>query len=133
MAKIDKIENLPKIFMENNLFLLPISRKEYAIVKGKGYHVLEESSDTKPVTHTTLLPFPTYSLKAESEGVMLEYANSCGLLGKVTGIPNLIQTFRGRRTTPKFSFEVKGEIKMRQMDFPPSTDTITLVFEGCRL
>jgi hypothetical protein len=35
MAKIDKIENLPKIFMENNLFLLPISRKEYAIVKGK--------------------------------------------------------------------------------------------------
>ena len=113
MAKIDKIENLPKIFRENNLFLLPISRKEYAIVKGKGYQVLEAISDTKPVTHTTQLPFPEYSLKAESEGVMLEYANSCGLLGKVTGIPNLIQTFRGRRTTPKFSFDVnKSQINV---------------------
>jgi hypothetical protein len=44
---------------------------------------------------------------------MLEYANSCGLLGKVTGIPNLIQTFRGRRTTPKFSFDVnKSQINV---------------------
>lgn len=47
-------------------------------------------------------------MKAESEGVLLEYANSCGLLGRVTGIPDLIQTFRGRRTTPKFSFDVGG-------------------------
>ena len=26
MAKIDKIENLPKVFRENNLFILPVSR-----------------------------------------------------------------------------------------------------------
>lgn len=113
MAKIDRIENQPKIFVENNLFLLPVSRREYAIVKGNGYHILEAISDQIPVTHTTQLPFPTYSLKAESEGVMLEYVNSCGLLGKVTGIPNLIQTFRGRRTTPKFCFHVnKSQINV---------------------
>lgn len=41
MAKIDRIENLPKIFRENNLFLVPVSRKEYAIVRGTGYHKLE--------------------------------------------------------------------------------------------
>lgn len=33
MAKIDRLENLPEVFRENNLFLLPVSRKEYAIVK----------------------------------------------------------------------------------------------------
>ena len=49
-------------------------------------------------------------MAAESEGVILEYANSCGLLGKVTGTPNLIQTFRGRRTTPNFSFDVNGSL-----------------------
>ena len=49
-------------------------------------------------------------MAAESEGVILEYANSCGLLGKITGTPNLIQTFRGRRTTPKFSFDVNGSL-----------------------
>ena len=107
MAKMDKIENLPRIFRDNGLFLLPVSRKEYAIVKGIGYHKLESITDVKPITHITQLPFPA-SLKAESEGVLLEYANSCGLLGEVTGTPNLIQTFRGRTTTPKFSFDVNG-------------------------
>lgn len=106
MAKIDRIESLPRVFRDNNLFLLPISRKEYSIVRGAGYHVLEQITDTKPTIYTTQLPFPTSSLTAESEGVLLEYANSCGLLGKVTGTANLFQTFRGRRTTPKFSFEV---------------------------
>ncbi len=108
MAKMDRIENLPKIFIENNLFLLPVSRKEYAILKGNGYHKLEPMRDEKPITHTTQIPFPASSLKAESEGVILEYANSCGLLGKITGTTDLIQTFRGRRTTPKFSFDVNG-------------------------
>ena len=107
MAKIDRIESLPRVFRENNLFLLPISRKEYSIVRGAGYHKLEQITDLKPTIYTTQLPFPTSSLKAESEGVLLEYANSCGLLGKVTGTPNLIQTFRGRTTTPKFSFDVE--------------------------
>ena len=41
MAKMDRYENLPQIFKENNLFLLPTSRKEYAIIKGNGYHKLE--------------------------------------------------------------------------------------------
>jgi hypothetical protein len=35
MAKIDTIERLPLVFKQNDLFLLPISRKEYAIVRGK--------------------------------------------------------------------------------------------------
>lgn len=108
MAKIDRIENLPRIFSENKLFLLPISRKEYAIVRGTGYHLLEELSSTKLITYKTRLPFPASSLKAESEGVHLEYANSCGLLGKVTETPDLIQTFRGRTTTSRFRFKVNG-------------------------
>lgn len=106
MAKIDRIEGLPRVFRENKLFLLPVSRKEYAIVRGEGYHKLESITDTKRITHTTQLPISASFLKAESEGVLLEYANSCGLLEKVTGRQNLIQTFRCRTTTPKFSFDV---------------------------
>ncbi|PWU81605.1 MAG: hypothetical protein DLM72_06145 [Candidatus Nitrosopolaris wilkensis] len=40
--------------------------------------------------------------------VLLEYANSCALLVELIGTPNLIQPFRGRTTTPKFSFDVNG-------------------------
>jgi hypothetical protein len=108
MAKMDRIESLPRVFRDNNLFLLPVSRKEYAIVKGEGYHKLEPITETKPITHSTQLHISKSFMKAESEGVLLEYANSCGLLEKVTGTQNLIQTFRGRTTTPNFSFELDG-------------------------
>jgi len=87
MAKIDRIESLPRVFRENDLFLLPVSRKEYPIVRGAGYRNLDQITDLKPTIYTTQLPFPTSCLTAESEGVLLEYANSCGLLGSVTGTP----------------------------------------------
>lgn len=107
MAKIDRLENLPEVFRENNLFLLPVSRKEYAIVKGIGYHRLETITDIKPISFTTHLPIHS-SWKTESEGVFLENANSCGLLSEVTGIHDLTRTVIGRTTTPKFSFNVNG-------------------------
>jgi hypothetical protein len=81
MAKIDRLENLPEVFKQNNLFLLPVSRKEYAIVKGTGYHLLETMSDIKPISFTTRLPLNS-SWKTESEGILLENANSCGLLAE---------------------------------------------------
>jgi hypothetical protein len=82
MAKMDRYENLPQIFKENNLFLLPISRKGYAIIKGNGYHNLE-TIDKKFEMHLTSNPFPDSAIGTESESVFLEYANSCGLLEKL--------------------------------------------------
>ena len=107
MAKMDRYENLPQIFKENNLFLLPISRKEYAIIKGDGYHKLEPINK-KIEIHLTSKPFPESAIGIESENVFLDYANSCGLLEKLSQANNLILTFRGRRTTPKFSFKGKN-------------------------
>jgi hypothetical protein len=52
MAKIDRLENRPQVFKENNLFLLPVSRNQYAIVKGTGYHLLEAITDAKPISFT---------------------------------------------------------------------------------
>jgi hypothetical protein len=105
MAKMDRLESLPKVFRDNNAFLLPISRKEYVIVKGNGYHRLEPVTD-KLIIYTTQIPFPESALGVESEGVFLEYANSCGLLHKLSGEDNLVRAFYGRRVTPKFTFDV---------------------------
>ncbi len=108
MAKMDRIENLPKVFRDNNAFLLPVSRKEYVIVKGKGYHKLEPITE-KPIIYTTQIPFPISALGSENESVFLEYANSCGLLKRLLSkASDLILTFRGRRLTPKFSFDVSN-------------------------
>jgi hypothetical protein len=109
MAKIDTIQELPTIFKRNNLFLLPISRRQYAIVKGTGYHELELLAG-KPITYYTSIHFPSSALGIESETAYLEYAKSCGLLEKITATTNLFLTFRGRRTIPKFKFTVNNEI-----------------------
>jgi len=55
LAKMDRKEDLPRIFTDNNLFLLPISRRKYAIVKGLGYHTIEWMSE-KPAMHPLPLP-----------------------------------------------------------------------------
>ena len=58
MAKIDTREKLPQVFRQNNLFLLPVSRKEYAIVRGMGYHIFEPVIG-KPITYSTSIQFPS--------------------------------------------------------------------------
>ena len=137
MAKMDRYENLPQVFKENNLFLLPISRKEYAIIKGNGYHKLE-TIDKKLEIHLTSKPFPESAIGIESESVFLDYANSCGLLEKLCQTNNLIPSFRGRRTTPKFSFKVKNgslntiNVEHAQIEIDSSFETLDqiIIFEA---
>lgn len=127
MAKMDTLDSLPKVFKDNGLFLAPVSRGGYAIIKGNGYHKLEPFSE-EIKTHYTDLPFPTSVLGIHSEGVFLEYANSCGLLEKVTGIHNLVQTFRGRRTTPDFSFRINNIV----IDVKGAQIEVDAVFESLK-
>ena len=41
MTKIDQEEDLPSIFKRYGVFILPVSREVYALLKGKGYHALK--------------------------------------------------------------------------------------------
>ena len=105
MAKIDRKEDLPTIFRDNNLFLLPISRKRYAIVKGSGYHQLEVISE-KPIIHYTQNPFPETFANFESEQVYLDYAYSTGLIERFVQIPLPNPPSQIRRNTPVFDLKV---------------------------
>jgi len=108
MAKMDTLDSVPHILRNNDRFLLPISRNEYAIPKGVGYHV-PENIGNQPITHFSRLPFPKSALRTESESVFLDYANSCGLLEKFTRQYGLVLTMRNRTTTPVFSFFVNDK------------------------
>ena len=108
MAKMDTLESVPFILRKTERFLLPVSRNEYAIAKGKGYHI-PENVQNKPITHFSHLPFPKSALRTESESVFLDYANSCGLLEKFTKQNGLVLTMRNRTTTPIFSFFVNDK------------------------
>ena len=103
MAKMDRIESLPEIFRQNDLFLLPVSRSKYVIIKGTGHYMLEQFP-TKPEIYRTSKAFPSSAIGIEGESVFLDYANSCGLLEKLCGATNLIPSVRGRTTTRHFDF-----------------------------
>lgn len=107
MTKIDQEEDLPSIFKRYGVFILPVSREVYAILKGKGYHALEpiESSSERYLTDN---PFPLSAEGVESESTYLDYAYATGLLGHFSNVDNLFLASRGRRTTPTFNCNVSG-------------------------
>jgi hypothetical protein len=105
MAKMDRYEQLPKIFKDNNVVLFPISRKGYAIVKGKGYHELEEITE-KYVTHVTEYPMPQSIADFESEQVFLNRAYSTGLAERFAKLSGLSAPLQIRIDTPTFNFKL---------------------------
>ena len=108
MAKFDTREDLPPIFRENGMFLLPVSNGEYVIIKGEGFHDLETCE--KPVEDFSCeLPFELKSSEyGSSEMQYVDYAFNSGLISHFTGIETLYPTIRGRKRTKDFSFSVNG-------------------------
>jgi hypothetical protein len=107
MAKIDRLEDVPKVFKDNGVFILPVSRREYAIIKGKGHHELESIAG-KPTVHHTELPFPLSVSGKKTESIYLTYASSCGLLKKLSGADTLIPVSSDKTVTPNFTFDING-------------------------
>jgi hypothetical protein len=109
MAKMDRYEQLPKIFRDNNVVLFPISRRGYAIVKGKGYHELEEIT-ARPSTHVTEYPLPQSIAEFESEQVFLNRAYSTGLVERFAKLSGLSAPLQIRIDTPPFNFRLDKSI-----------------------
>lgn len=67
MAKFDHTINLPKIFADNQLSILPITRGDYVISHFQAYHKFE--NDNAPVTRVSL---PTYIQSLDSNNIPSE-------------------------------------------------------------
>ena len=99
MARIDTIEKLPTVFKQKQLLSFTYRQERIMlIVKGIGYHKLEPTIG-KPITYSTSIQVPSSVLGIENENAYLEYANSCGLLEKITATNYFFLTFTKRRTT----------------------------------
>lgn len=107
MAKFDTREDLPPIFRENGMFLLPMSNGEYVIVRGEGFHDVE--TVPQPIEDFSCeLPFELKSSEyGSSEMQHVDYAFNSGLISCFTGIGTLYPTIRGRKRSRSFSFRVK--------------------------
>jgi len=108
MAKFDSSEELPVSFKKHGVFILPLKNKEYALIKGVGFHELEKIK-SKPKIFKSRLPFELVShARGISEMQHIDYAYNSGLVEEFADRGNLYLTIRGRKYSPAFKFRVDG-------------------------
>ncbi|MFH1005398.1 MAG: hypothetical protein V1781_07915 [Bacteroidota bacterium] len=106
LCKQDSREDRPQVFIDNKVFLLPTRNGEYAIVKGEGYIDIPLIETTAKI-YTSKLDFVLdTSQVGNSEMQHLDFAYAASLVRTFLEDDSLVLTIRGRKYTPKFSFNV---------------------------
>ncbi|MDR0505342.1 MAG: hypothetical protein LBH32_00780 [Dysgonamonadaceae bacterium] len=106
LCKQDSREDRPNVFAENNLFMLPTRNGEYAIVKGEGYIDIPEIQSSIKIYNSKLDFKLDTSLIGNSEMQHLDFAYASSLIRTFMEDDSLVLTIRGRKYTPKFTFNV---------------------------
>ncbi|WP_297700345.1 hypothetical protein [uncultured Fibrobacter sp.] len=108
MSKFDHSINLPQIFRDNKLAILPISRGNYIISNFNIYHKFEQNN--APIQQFSL-PDYLQSITEEnilSETMAINAAFASGILSDFFEDEELYATACGRMGSGKFSFDIKG-------------------------
>lgn len=108
MSKFDHSIKLPKIFRDNHLAILPITRGDYIISQFEAYHSFELNAN--PIQHFSL-PDNLQSINDEnipSESIAINAALASGILADFFEDENLYSTVCGRMGSGEFSFNIKG-------------------------
>lgn len=106
MTKFDNQVNLPKLFLENDLTILPISRGSYVIGKFTAYQSIEPIS-AKIIKAS--IPGNIESIDFEhitSESMAINCAYISGILSDFLEDDNLLLTINGRMGSDSFSFNI---------------------------
>jgi hypothetical protein len=108
MTKFDHRINLPRLFVENNLAVLPVTRGRYIISNFEAYKNFEPTTD-----EITGISIPEYieSIDYEnitSESMAINCAYVSGILADFLGDQELMPTVSGRMSSGSFSFYIQN-------------------------
>ncbi|MDD2495648.1 MAG: translation elongation factor [Tissierellia bacterium] len=108
MTKFDFEDNLPDLFYDNDLSILPITRGSYIIGKFNAYEPLKYNNkiETKKVSFPSWIQSIDYK-NLYSESAVLNCANVTNILQDVLG-EELVQTISGRMSSSSFEFKIKS-------------------------
>jgi hypothetical protein len=114
MAKFDHKINLPQIFADNGLSILPVTRGDYIISHFDAYHEFER--DDSPIKRVSL---PTYlqsldSSNVISEAIALNCAVAAGIVADFLGEEDIVSTVSGRMGSGVFNFKI-GNLKSKSL------------------
>lgn len=130
MTKFDHKVNLPTIFQQNDLAILPITRGEYVISSFSAYKDFEEpEQDVKKI----FIPPYLQSLVPQflvSESIALNCASACGVLGDFLEDEDLLPTVNGRMSSGYFRFNINTKHGMQSVNVGNSQIEIDAAYEG---
>ena len=110
-VKFDYSDDRPKLFMEHDLSILPITRGDYYISRIKAYHNFESiSSDItylRPPEHIKSLDIT--SINSESKALNMAYIS--GIIADFLNDKKLLPTVSGRMSSEGFVFQAAVEDK----------------------
>jgi hypothetical protein len=104
LCKQDTRESRPQVFVDNNLFILPIKNGIYTILQGEGYIDIPEITTDANIYKSKLDFELETSQIGNSEMQHLDFAYASSLVRSFLEDESLVLTIRGRKYTPKFEF-----------------------------
>lgn len=104
LCKQDHRSDRPGVFVEKNIFILPVRNGEYILLQGDGYVNIPPIA-TRPIEYSPRLAFPLYTSRVgNSEMQHLDYAYAMSIIRHFMQDDTLVLTIRGRKYTPAFDF-----------------------------
>lgn len=133
MAKFDNSLELPELFSENQLAILPITRGDYVISHFDAYHKFE-TVERLPIKRLSL-PTHLQSLNSEnitSEAVALNCAFASKIIADFMDDCDIYATVSGRMSSGEFSFKINDTKTgvIHQVDVNNSQIEIDAAYEG---
>lgn len=120
MVKFDHTSNLPRLFLDNKLAILPLTRGDYMISHFEAYHIFEMNT---PLITKVTLPTHIQSLDSNtipSEAIALNCAVASGMIADFIEDTAIVATVSGRMRSGKFSFDIPdthiGETRQVQVN-----------------
>ena len=133
MVKFDHTSDLPKLFTDNKLAILPVTRGDYVISHFDAYHKFETAS--KPIVRMSLPPhiqsLDYYHIS--SEAIALNCAIASGMIADFLEDEELLATVSGRMSSGIFDFEIRDtQYNSREVHVENSQIEIDAAYEGVR-
>ncbi len=130
MTKFDHRSQLPKVFAENNLSILPVSRGSYIIGRFEIFHNFSEDN-----VEIERICFPDFieSLNYQditSEATAINCAFICEIIHDFTGEDFLCPTVSGRMSSSTFDFRINSDRGLSNISICNSQIEIDGGYEG---
>ncbi len=127
MTKFDSSENLPDMFKNNELAILPIKRGSYIIGRFQNYQLVDINNDIDVETKNLPDYITTIDYKnITSEAISLNAAYISGMLEDIVGEP-VVPTISGRMGTGEFNYQI---LLNDQNSFPINVENSQMEIDG---